>query len=251
MIAVRNLTMRLSAGGHSVTILDDVTAEVPEKQRVSITGPSGSRAPRRGRLTRSAISLSGPTVRWRTAARGGGQGVCLPSADPPGGRTHRESRFRRRPPGDRPHPFPASGSREHARAGDSRSGPGHLRGTDHHAARRADCIRRTGYRRTKGRGLRTSISGRAAMTSFPLRMAWRETRAAWRHFLYFFLCIALGVGGLVGVALFASNVERTVTREARGSMAGDLEIRLSRPMSHGGESAVKSRVDRGIASTHV
>lgn len=89
------------------------------------------------------------------------------------------------------------------------------------------------------------------MTSFPLRMAWRETRAAWRHFLYFFLCIALGVGGLVGVALFASNVERTVTREARGLMAGDLEIRLSRPMSHGGESVVKSLVDRGIASTHV
>src|SRR5256886_14110380 len=42
MIAVRNLTMRLSAGGHSVTILDDVTVEVPEKQMVAITGPSGS-----------------------------------------------------------------------------------------------------------------------------------------------------------------------------------------------------------------
>src|SRR3989442_9373332 len=72
------------------------------------------------------------------------------------------------------------------------------------------------------------------MTSFPLRMAWRETRAAWRHFLYFFLCIALGVGGLVGVALFASNVERTVTREAPGWISGDLGIRLSRPMNHGG-----------------
>ncbi|MGH7429099.1 MAG: ABC transporter permease, partial [Candidatus Methylomirabilaceae bacterium] len=89
------------------------------------------------------------------------------------------------------------------------------------------------------------------MTSFPLRMAWRETRAAWRHFLYFFLCIALGVGGLVGVALFASNVERTVTREARGLMAGDLEIRLSRPISQDGESIIKSLVDRGIVSTHV
>ncbi|MGH7251901.1 MAG: ABC transporter ATP-binding protein [Nitrospiraceae bacterium] len=42
MIAVRNLTMRLNAGGHTVTILDDVTVEVPEKQMVAITGPSGS-----------------------------------------------------------------------------------------------------------------------------------------------------------------------------------------------------------------
>ncbi|MGH7207761.1 MAG: ABC transporter permease [Nitrospiraceae bacterium] len=89
------------------------------------------------------------------------------------------------------------------------------------------------------------------MTSFPLRMAWRETRAGWRHFLYFFLCIALGVGGLVGVALFASNVERTVTREARGLMAGDLEIRLSRSMTQDGETIIKSLVARGIVSTHV
>jgi len=33
---------------------------------------------------------------------------------------------------------------------------------------------------------------------FSFKMAWRETRAAWRHFLYFFVCIALGVGALVG-----------------------------------------------------
>jgi len=42
MIAVRNLVMRLAAGGHQVTILDDVTLEIPEKQMVAITGPSGS-----------------------------------------------------------------------------------------------------------------------------------------------------------------------------------------------------------------
>jgi putative ABC transport system ATP-binding protein len=34
--------MRLTAGGHAVTILEDVTFEVPEKQVVAITGPSGS-----------------------------------------------------------------------------------------------------------------------------------------------------------------------------------------------------------------
>lgn len=42
MISVQNLTMRLSAGGRPVTILDDVTVQVPEKQMVAITGPSGS-----------------------------------------------------------------------------------------------------------------------------------------------------------------------------------------------------------------
>jgi putative ABC transport system ATP-binding protein len=42
MITVSHLTMRLIAGGHIVTILDDITIEVPEKQMVAIVGPSGS-----------------------------------------------------------------------------------------------------------------------------------------------------------------------------------------------------------------
>ncbi len=89
------------------------------------------------------------------------------------------------------------------------------------------------------------------MTWFALSMARRETRAAWRHFLYFFVCIALGVGALVGVALFSANVERAVTREARGLMGGDIEIRLSRPMSEKGEAVLRSLVDRGIAVLHI
>ena len=42
MITVSHLTMRLIAGGHIITILDDITFEVPEKQMVAIVGPSGS-----------------------------------------------------------------------------------------------------------------------------------------------------------------------------------------------------------------
>ena len=34
--------MRLAGGGHQVTILDDVSLEIPDKQRVAIVGPSGS-----------------------------------------------------------------------------------------------------------------------------------------------------------------------------------------------------------------
>jgi putative ABC transport system ATP-binding protein len=42
MIAVTNLTMRLTAGGQAVTILDDVSLEIPAKQMVAVVGPSGS-----------------------------------------------------------------------------------------------------------------------------------------------------------------------------------------------------------------
>ena len=89
------------------------------------------------------------------------------------------------------------------------------------------------------------------MMPFLFKMAWRETRAAWRHFLYFLVCIAVGVGALVGVSLFGTNVERAVTKEARGLLGGDLEIRLSRPISPKGQAVMDSLSDRGIATTHV
>lgn len=82
-------------------------------------------------------------------------------------------------------------------------------------------------------------------------MAWRETRGAWRHFLYFFVCIAVGVGALVGVSLFAVHVDRAVTKEARGLLGGDLEIRSSHPLSAEGQDVLHSLAQRGIAVTHV
>ncbi len=89
------------------------------------------------------------------------------------------------------------------------------------------------------------------MNRFILRMAWRETRGAWRHFLYFFACIAIGVGALVGVSLFGTNVARAVTKEARGLLGGDLEIRLTHPLSLAGQAVLQSLGERGMAFTHV
>jgi putative ABC transport system permease protein len=86
---------------------------------------------------------------------------------------------------------------------------------------------------------------------FILRMAWRETRGAWRHFLYFFACIAIGVGALVGVSLFGTNMDRAITKEARGLLGGDLEIRLTHPLSLAGQTVVDSLGNRGMAFTHV
>ena len=42
MISLDHLTMRLAGGGHQITILDDITLAIPDKQRVAIIGPSGS-----------------------------------------------------------------------------------------------------------------------------------------------------------------------------------------------------------------
>lgn len=42
MIAIKHLFMCLSAGGHPVTILNNISLEIPDKQMVAIVGPSGS-----------------------------------------------------------------------------------------------------------------------------------------------------------------------------------------------------------------
>ena len=89
------------------------------------------------------------------------------------------------------------------------------------------------------------------MRSFPWRMAWRETRAAWRQFTYFFVSIALGVAALVGVGLFADNMDRAIQREARSLLAADVELRTTRPLTPEGEAILRKLDDRGIARMHV
>ena len=42
MIAIQHVTMQLAAAGQTVTILHDLSLDVPAKQRVAIVGPSGS-----------------------------------------------------------------------------------------------------------------------------------------------------------------------------------------------------------------
>lgn len=82
---------------------------------------------------------------------------------------------------------------------------------------------------------------------FPARMAWRETRGAWRHFLGLFACVALGVAALTAVDTLAGNVDRALTREARSLMGGDLELRSARPLQADGRAAVE-RLRAGGAS---
>src|SRR5437667_1022472 len=89
------------------------------------------------------------------------------------------------------------------------------------------------------------------MSAFVSRMAWRETRAAWRHFAYFFVCIALGVAALVGVDLFASNLERAIQGEARSLMAADVELRTTRPLTSQAVSVLRKLDGRGIARMQV
>jgi putative ABC transport system permease protein len=81
---------------------------------------------------------------------------------------------------------------------------------------------------------------------FVLKLAWRETRGAGRHFTYLIACITLGVGALVAVGSFASSLERTVGRSARALMGGDVEIRSTQPLSPAGQAVVAEMARGGV-----
>ena len=86
---------------------------------------------------------------------------------------------------------------------------------------------------------------------FIVRMAWRETRGAWRHVALFVTCIALGVAALVGVGTFATNLERTLGREARALMGGDVELRSARPLGLAARDALERLRDSGALTTEI
>jgi putative ABC transport system permease protein len=88
-------------------------------------------------------------------------------------------------------------------------------------------------------------------STFPLQMAWRQTRGAWRHFVAFFTCIALGVAALVSVGTLGANLENAVAREAKALTGGDLELRSARPLDHTAQDALDRLRADGARTTDV
>ena len=48
--------------------------------------------------------------------------------------------------------------------------------------------------------------------TFVLRMVARETRASWRRLIFFFLCVAIGVGAMAAVRSVIQNVRGALAR---------------------------------------
>jgi putative ABC transport system permease protein len=82
-------------------------------------------------------------------------------------------------------------------------------------------------------------------------LAWRETRGAWRQFAGFLVCIALGVGALVAVLSVAATLDRSLGREARALLGGDVELRSARPLDPEADAPVQDLARRGATVARV
>jgi putative ABC transport system permease protein len=63
---------------------------------------------------------------------------------------------------------------------------------------------------------------------FVWRMAARETRSSWRRLLFFFICIAVGVGAIVALRSVIQSVREVFGREAKTLIAADVLISTNR-----------------------
>ena len=78
---------------------------------------------------------------------------------------------------------------------------------------------------------------------FILRMAYRELRASWRRLIFFFCCVAIGVGGIVALRSLVQNVRTALAAEARGLTAGDVYVRSDQPWT----AEVRGRIEARAA----
>jgi len=78
--------------------------------------------------------------------------------------------------------------------------------------------------------------------AFVARMAWRELRASWRRLIFFFLCLAIGVGAIVTLRSVVAAVRETLTREARALVGADLAVSTNRPWDPTVRAAIEARL---------
>ena len=92
--------------------------------------------------------------------------------------------------------------------------------------------------------LRDGKSGRAggSLMRFVLMTALRETRSAWKRLVFFFVCIAIGVGAIVALRSVIQSVRQVLSSEARSLMAADIFISTDRPWQSGTPERIASRV---------
>ena len=60
--------------------------------------------------------------------------------------------------------------------------------------------------------------------NFILNLTFREIRSSWRRLLFFFLCIAVGVGSVVALRSLIQNLSQSVGGDARALLTADFEI---------------------------
>ncbi len=86
--------------------------------------------------------------------------------------------------------------------------------------------------------------------NFVWNMAYRELRASWHRLLFFFLCIAVGVGSIVSLRSLIQKVSASVTSEARALMTADLQVSSNNQWSDETRTILERYINHGSVLGH-
>ena len=86
---------------------------------------------------------------------------------------------------------------------------------------------------------------------FVIAMAFRETRAAWKRLLFFFVCVAIGVASIVALRSVIQSVRGVVATEARTLLAADILLTTNRPWSLPVLDMLRQRMGEGLITDRV
>jgi putative ABC transport system permease protein len=86
---------------------------------------------------------------------------------------------------------------------------------------------------------------------FVVLMALRETRSAWKRLVFFFVCIAVGVGAIVALRSVIQSVRGVLSTEARTLIAADILLSTDRPWQKGTPERIASRMAAISGATRI
>ena len=84
---------------------------------------------------------------------------------------------------------------------------------------------------------------------FVILMAAREMRASWKRLLFFFICIAVGVGAIVALRSVIQSVRHTFAGEARSLIAADAIIASNQALKPDALDRIARRLDEAGAES--
>jgi putative ABC transport system permease protein len=79
---------------------------------------------------------------------------------------------------------------------------------------------------------------------FFVRMAGRELRASWRRLLFFFVCVAIGVGAIITLRSIVQSVRESIVGQARVLLGADVVISTNRPWDPAVRAEIEDRLER-------
>ncbi|MEP7337610.1 MAG: FtsX-like permease family protein [Acidobacteriota bacterium] len=85
---------------------------------------------------------------------------------------------------------------------------------------------------------------------FILNLAYREMRASWYRLLFFFLCIAIGVGSIVALRSLVQNLRMAVTRDARSLLTADVQVSSNNALNDATRAALERSYNSPIVEDH-